>query len=69
MSLLNKDEYNKFSISILDKIFNSTNKEENEKIIGNKNIEQPYELKVKNILDEHCFEKKNISKADLTKYK
>jgi hypothetical protein len=68
MSLPNKDEYNKFSISILDKIFNSTNKEENEKIIGNKNIEQPYELKVKNILDEHCIEK-NISKADLTKYK
>jgi len=69
MAIANKDEYNKFSISILDKIFNSINKEENEKIIGNKNKEQPYELKVKDILDEYCIEKKNISKADLTKYK
>jgi len=43
MVIANKDEYNKFSISILDKIFNSINKEENEKIIGNKNKEQPYE--------------------------
>ena len=60
MSVANKDEYNKYSISILDKIFNSINKEENEKIIGNKNKEQPYELQIKNILDENCIEKKTF---------
>ena len=60
MSVANKDEYNKYSISILDKIFNSINKEENEKIIGNKNKEQPYELLIKNILDENCIEKKTF---------
>ena len=55
-----KKEYDNVIIKILDEIYNLSN-EENEKIIGVKNKEQPYELKIKNILNEYCIEiiKKN----------
>ena len=51
--------YKQFTINILEEIY-KFNSEENEKIIGNKNKEQPYELQIKNILDECCIEKKNF---------
>jgi len=53
------DEYKQFIINILEEIY-KFNSEENEKIIGNKNKEQPYELQIKNILDKNCIEKKTF---------
>jgi hypothetical protein len=53
------DEYKQFTINILEEIY-KFNSEENEKIIGNKNKEQPYELQIKNILDKNCIEKKTF---------
>lgn len=44
-------EYNSIIVKILDNIYNLSN-EENEKIIGVKNKEQPYELKIKEILNK-----------------
>ena len=74
MSINNENEYFIIVNEILDKIYNLSN-EENEKITGTKNKEQPYELKIKNILDTHCIEKiekinkdENIDKNKKYKY-
>ena len=48
-------EYFNVVVEILDKIYNLSY-EENEKITGIKNKEQPYELKIKEILSTYCFE-------------
>ena len=65
MSINNENEYFIIVNEILDKIYNLSN-EENEKITGTKNKEQPYELKIKNILDTHCIEK--IEKINKDEY-
>lgn len=60
-------EYNSIIVKILDNIYNLSN-EENEKIIGVKNKEQPYELKIKEILNKYCVEtikKKNNKNVDI----
>ena len=61
-------EYNNIIVKILDDIYNLSN-EENEKIIGVKNKEQPYGLKIKDILDKYCIEtiKKKIIKMLILK--
>lgn len=50
-----KNEYDATIVEILNKIYDLSN-EENEKIVGVKNKEQPYELKIKKILNEYCVE-------------
>ena len=56
-------EYFNVVVEILDKIYNLSY-EENEKITGIKNKEQPYELKIKEILSTYCFEIKKNKKND-----
>lgn len=60
-----KKEYYNIIIEILDKIYNMSN-EENEKITGIKNKEQPYELVIKNILNEYCIENIKKNKKEIT---
>jgi len=60
------EEYYNIIIEILDKIYNLSN-EENVKITGIKNKEQPYELKIKDILNEYCVEKINKQTKKINK--
>ena len=55
-------EYFNALIEILEQIYDCSN-ESNEKITGIKNKEQPYELKIKDILDEYSIESNKSNKS------
>lgn len=61
-------EYYNALIEILEKIYDCSN-ESNEKITGIKNKEQPYELKIKDILDEYSNESNESNESNKSEIK